>query len=82
MIVVKSQNGLFIGKVDGIKAVKTIVYAILSNSTIYLGKYESEERSKEVVNTIYKIYKNSVSYDVVDGKKKHFYNSVFVMPQK
>lgn len=79
MKVIKSQNGLFIGRVDGVKVAKTIVYGIMSNSTIWLGEYESEERAKEVINTI-NGYRDS--YDIVIGKKRDFYNAVFVMPQK
>ncbi|MCC0716948.1 hypothetical protein [Clostridioides sp. ES-S-0077-01] len=81
MIIIRSQDGLDLMRVNRVEISNNRVYAMLEDDIRKIGEYESNERTIEVLNEIQDAIIAGTKFDIInkDGVK-YYKEKVFEMP--
>lgn len=81
MIIIRSQDRLYLMRVNRVEISNSEVYAMLENDVRKIGEYESNKRAMQVLNEIQKFIENGVRTDYIDScRVRHNQEKVFEMP--
>ncbi|MDB0440992.1 hypothetical protein C4R89_15920 [Clostridioides difficile] len=83
MIIIRSQDGLDLMRVNRVEIDSRYVYAVFEeeSNAREIGRYKTEERAIEVLNEIQKFIENGVRTDYIDScRVRHKQEKIFEMP--
>ncbi|MGO0986691.1 hypothetical protein ACTPEW_12210 [Clostridioides difficile] len=81
MIIIRSQDRLYLMRVNRVEISNKQVCAMLEDDTRKIGEYENEERAIQVLNEIQKFIENGARTDYIDScRVRHKQEKIFEMP--